>query len=179
LAGGALTITIQWIRQRWLRPRIEILFRNAEPGCCVDTNVVGGTEPVHRYVRLKVINVGRSTALGVTVCVTKLTFTAPGAGSRLFAEEVLDLKLSMHEGTAPFPLAPGAHRYIDLAHTNRNDRSHWYDFHIHPARLREQGFGTNPGTYGAEIFLVAENAKAVPQFVTWSWDGGFPGLTIP
>ncbi len=177
LAGAVLTIAFNG-SERWLRPRIAILFQNEEPGCRVDTNVVGQQQPTHRYVRLKVKNAGRSTALGISVSVTKLTFTAPGSGERNFAEEVLDLKLSLHEELAPFPLAPGAHRYVDLAHTNRTDGSHWYDFHIHPARLRLQGYGTDAGTYGAEVYAVAENAKPASRFVTWNWDGGFPGLAI-
>jgi hypothetical protein len=92
---------------------------------------------------------------------------------------VLDLKLSLQlTPVLSFLVGPGAHRYVDVAHSNRSDHSHWYDFHIHPARLRHQGFGTKAGTYGVEIFVVAENAKAVQRYVTWSWDETFPGLQI-
>jgi hypothetical protein len=178
LAGATLTVISQWIRGRLLRPQLEMLFRNEEPGRRVDTNTTEEAEPVARFVRLKVKNSGRSTAFGVSVCVTKLTFEAPGAGSRIFAEDVLDLRLAYHAGANPFLLAPGAHRYIDLAHRSRRDLSHWYDLHPHPTRLRQQGFGIHAGTYGAEIFVAAENAQAVERFVRWSWDGAFPGLNI-
>jgi hypothetical protein len=80
--------------------------------------------------------------------------------------------------TLAFLLAPGAHRFVDLAHTQLDGRSHQYDFHWHPARLRLHGFGTRAGTYGAEVFAVAENAKVLRRYVTWSWDGDFPGLKI-
>ena len=63
LAGAALSIITQWISRWWLRPRLEILFANEEPGCRIDTNVAGGTDPVLRFIRLKVKNSGRSTAL--------------------------------------------------------------------------------------------------------------------
>lgn len=175
VAGSALTITSQWINRRWLRPRLEVLFRNEEPGCRIDTNVRGGTDPVLRFVRLKVKNSGRSTARGVSACVTKLTFTAPGTGSRTFEEDVFDLQLA-YQRPSPFVLAPGAHRYVDLAHVSKSDLSYSYDFSVNPVRL--QGFGTGAGSFGAEIFVSAENAEAEQRFVTWSWDGNFPGLDI-
>jgi hypothetical protein len=152
LAGSALTLITQSIKQRLLRPRLEVLFNDQERGCCVDTNSIGETEIAARYVRLKIKNSGRSTALGVSVCVTELTFTAPGAGAQEFGEHVLDLKLSLQiEPILSFRLAPGAHRFVDLAHTNRADQTNHYDFHIHPARLTLLGFGTRPGTYDRNI----------------------------
>ena len=177
LAGATLTLVVNWIKGRWLRPQILVLFHNDEPGCRVDTNALGGTDPILRFVRLKVKNSGRSTALGVSVCVTKLTFTAPGAGSRTFEEDVIDLSLA-YARPSPFVLAPGAHRYIDVAQVSKSDLSFSYVFPVYPVRLREQGFGTDTGTYGAEVFVSAENAEAEERFVTWTWDGKFPGLNI-
>src|SRR5260221_9233590 len=102
---------------------------------------MGETQPSQCYVRLKVQNCGRSTALGVSVCVTELTFKAPGSGSRQFKEEVLDLKLALQsKPILSFFIAPGGHRYVDVARTERDNCSHHYDFHIHPVRLREQSF---------------------------------------
>jgi hypothetical protein len=178
LAGSILTIIVNSIRTRWLRPRLRIVFQNSEPGCLLDTNVVGTTQPVQRYVRLKIKNAGRSTARGVAVCITKLTFAAPGAGSRSFEEDVLDLLLANHQ-PSPFILAPGAHRYIDLAFVTKTPPSYSYVFRATPVRLAVQGFGTAPGEYGAEVFAYGDDAKPAHKFVRWSWDGQFPGLTIP
>lgn len=179
LAGSALTLISQWIIRCWQRPRLKILFRDDEDGCRINTNVVGETEPTQSYVRLKVQNYGRSTALGVSVCATELSFKAPGAGRHTFKEEVLDLMLaSQIKPVLYFRLAPGAHRYVDVAYTIRKDCSHRYVFSVEPARLREQGFGTKCGIYGAKLFVSAENSKAIEKHVTWSWDGKFPGLKI-
>jgi hypothetical protein len=77
--GGSDTYTDQPVDQPGLaEARIEVVFDvfdDDEPGCRTDTNVVGVADPVLRYLRLKVKNSGRSTALGVFACVTKLTFT--------------------------------------------------------------------------------------------------------
>ena len=151
LAGSALTLISQWFGRLWRRPRLEVLFKNEESGCCVDTNVIGGTEPVARYVRLRLRTPEDPRRLA-----------SRGAETQAFAEEVLDLMLSSQaDATLAFLLAPGAHRFVDLARTQRDGRSHQYDFHWHPARLRLHGFGTRAGTYGAEVFAVAENAKAL------------------
>jgi hypothetical protein len=54
LAGATLTLIVNWIKGRWQKPQILVLFHNDEPGCRVDTNVLGGTDPILRFVRLKV-----------------------------------------------------------------------------------------------------------------------------
>jgi hypothetical protein len=174
LAGSALTLSVNWITERLRRPQINILFDNAEPGCRIETNVDGGTEPVISYVRLKVTNSGRSAARGVSAYVTKLTFISPSVGNRIFAEDVLELHLAYATINQfllnPFLLPSGAHRYIDLAHVTKNDLSYSYDFFPgeDPVRLRQQGFGTVAGSFGAEIFVSADNAEAARRFVTWS-----------
>ena|ERR1700730_6745033 len=178
LAGSALTIFSQWVSRVWLRPRLKILFRDGEKGCCVQTRAAGGPNAT-RYLRLKVRNLGRSTARGVSVQVTKLTFSDPNTGSRIFDEDVMDLRLSLQRGDVlSFPIAPHGYRFVDLVYVNETELIHHYDFDVAPERLPEQGFGTDSGTYGAEIFAVAENAKAVRNYVTWSWDKTFSGLKI-
>src|SRR5579862_8533368 len=51
LAGAAFTLTAQWITRFWRKPRIQILFDAKEPGCLIDTNVVGQTGSILRFVR--------------------------------------------------------------------------------------------------------------------------------
>ncbi len=156
---------------------LEILFDEDEPGCHINTNFVGGNALVQSYVRLKVRNPGRTTARNVSLCVTRLTFEALGGGVTTFEEEVLDLKVA-NTHQAEFRLAPGAHRYIDLFHTqNMNPGVTFsYDFVATPARLTMLGFAA--GTYRAEVFASAENTASVSGTVSWRFDGTFPGLQI-
>jgi len=181
LAGAALTLIVQALIRWWTRPQIEIVFANKEPGCLVDTNIPGGTKDVYRYIRIKVKNTGNSTAFGVFLCTTKLSFISTGTGSRAFRDEVFDLGVVGKQ--APFLLAPGAHRYVDLGHTFLNEANGTTSFDYafkdwRPARLERLGIGTQSGTYKMEIFVSAENAKSVQGIAEWSWDGGFPGLDI-
>jgi hypothetical protein len=50
LAGAVVSFIMNSTKGWWLRPRIEFLFDNAEPGCRIDTNFLGGTEIVLRFV---------------------------------------------------------------------------------------------------------------------------------
>jgi hypothetical protein len=106
LAGAAFTFLVQCGTRWWLRPRLHIVFNGREPGCLVETNVVGHTGPILSYVRIKIKNSGRSTAIGVIAFVTELIFDAPGTGSRRFEEDVIDLQLALGH-PSPFVLAPG------------------------------------------------------------------------
>jgi hypothetical protein len=176
LAGAALTIVVNSLISYWRRPILTVVFDNREPGCRVDTNVAGQTGYVRRFIRLKIKNEGRSTAHSVSVCVTELTFTAPGT-SRIFKDDVLDL-IPAFNYPSPFILAPNAHRYIDLAFVSKDPVTFSYIFRNIPTRLHEQGFGSRAGAYGAKIFVSSENANAAEQVVSWGWDGQFPGLDI-
>jgi hypothetical protein len=176
LAGATLTIVVNSIKNHWLRPVLLVLFANDEPGCRVDTNVVGENGYSRRFIRLKIKNAGRSTARGVSACVTELSFVAPGT-NRIFRDDVLDLIPAFGQ-PSPFLLAPGAHRFVDLAFVGKEPLSFNYVFRNIPARLQEQGLGAKAGSYGARIFVSSENTKAVERFASWNWDGQFPGLDI-
>jgi hypothetical protein len=180
LAGSALTLISQSIKQARNRPVINLLFDHSEPGCLVDTSTRSTDQVVQRYLRIKVRNSGRSTAQEVSLSVTRIKFDAPGMGTRTFEEEVLDLKLGLGPAArSVFRLAPGAHQYVDLAHTQllpSGVAEYLLDFVRTSARLTRLGFGA--GTYRATIFASAKNASSASRDVIWTWDGGFPGLQI-
>jgi hypothetical protein len=173
-----VTLVSQGLIKWWRRPILEIRFDEKEPGCLINTNVVGGTQPVQCYVRLKIRNSGRTTAKDVSLCVVKLKFEASGRGTSSFEEEVLDLKLAMTTKEAVFRLANGAHRYIDLSHTQSvaTGVAFGLDFVISPVRLGILGWGA--GTYRAEVVASADNAASVHRTVSWAWDGQFLGLRV-
>lgn len=183
LAGSALTIFTRWVSVLWLRPRLQIIFaEDLDEGCRIETNVNHTTNQLMRcYVRIKIKNCGRSTAHGVAACVTELTFAAPGASTRKISAEVFDVKLSHRPDVVPVPftLAPHAHRYLDVAHSQRAEPpSFWYDLYPHLERVRREGFGISRGRFGAHVFVTADNAKATQRDITWEWDETFPGIVI-
>ena len=178
LAGATFTVIANWIRGRWLRPQIQILFATNEPGCLVKSSPAPGTPPDACWVRLKIKNKGRSTARGVSVCTTSVTFTEKGGGSHTYNEDVLDLTLA-NGRDSPFMLAPHAHRYIDLAiiENDKNYESKLSHRYIvkgdPPARFKDKnfGFGQIDGNFKALIFVSSDNAEATKKVVEWKWDG--------
>lgn len=184
LAGATLTVGSQWILNWWRRPRLVVTFAESEPGCCVETNadvrtstgqIVGQAQ--QRYLRLRVANVGRSSATNVSACITGISHKAPGTGQRHFEEEVCDLRISLSHATI-VNLAAGAHRFFDLVHTSIGgpEEGLSFDFDKIPLRLAAQGYGS--GSYEFRAFIAAENALSVTHKATWSWDGTFTGLRI-
>jgi len=130
------------------------------------------------YLRLKIQNEGRTFAKNVSVCVMRIGFRAHGAGERVFAEEVFDLKLVL-SGRAVFNLASGGHRFVDLVHATQSEQAVGltFDFVESPIRLVLLGFGS--GDYEMDVVATAENAKSVLHLIKWSWDGTLQGLTMP
>jgi hypothetical protein len=166
-----------WVRQYWLRPRLQIKFSERVEGCANDTKYVDN-KSIERWLRILIKNTGRSTALSVSASIIKLELETPGVGKNVatFTEEVFDLKW-VYRGLQARDLAPGAHRYLDIVHAERDNSALIFDFEPNPPRLRLRGFGDR-GTYMAVIFATAGNAKSVETRVKWSWDGKFPALTI-
>jgi hypothetical protein len=175
LAGAAFTFIANWMRGRWLRPQIKVLFNNKEPGCLMKTSPAPGAPSDACYVRLKIKNKGRSTARGVSVCTTSVTFTEQGGGSHTYNEDVLDLILA-NGRHSPFMLAPHAHRYIDLA-IIEDIRNQFYHRYIvkgdPPARFKDKsfGFGQINGNFKAVVFASSDNTEATENLVEWKWDG--------
>ncbi len=179
LAGAVLTLIGQWAKNVWAKPKLEIVFSESEPGCRVDTNVMGDIEDVQCYLRLKILNRGRTTAQNVSASVVSLTFlpslSSTSATSRfgdwiVFGDEVMDLKQALN-GQLEFRLVgKRAYRYVDLAHTLKIAEDHWgyiIDVVPVPARLLRLGFG--PGSYSAEIAVSADNADTVRRTVNWTF----------
>ncbi len=201
LAGAILTLLAQISFRWWNRPILVAIFKSSEPGCIVETpaQIVQSGQAIgkslQRYIRLKVKNGGKSFAKNVSVCVTKITYNAPGSGTADFAEEVFDFKLSLTPDRAVFNLAAGGHRFIDIVRASVNSPLDGgpqlpphclpqvnctarldFDFVFSPARLEEMGW--TRGTYQMEVFVSAENAASLSTQLSWSWDGTLNNLQI-
>jgi hypothetical protein len=178
VTGVLTTLTTQAIAGWWKRPILSILFDEDEEGCQIETIYAGTKDVVGRYLRLKILNRGKSTAKDVSVSIINLIYQAPGKEPIPFGEEVIDLKLASRENQIVFRLASGAHQYVDLLHTVKIDGSVAliFDFVDPPIRLRK--LGLKQGTYSAKVFVAADNAASTNDNICWTWDGQYEGLRI-
>jgi len=190
LAGSVLTLLSQSFLRWWRRPILEIVFQSGEPGCDVKTHgfrvdergkpILDGGKPIEvqqRCLRLKLKNGGKTFAENCSVNITEIGFKAPGQGSKVFEEEVLELRLAL-TGSTSFNLASGGHRFLDIAHTEDSLQGHSFGFDAAqiPVRLGRQGFGV--GTFTMKVFAAANNAASVSREVKWSYDGQAGGVRI-
>jgi hypothetical protein len=171
LAGAILTQLLQqWIVPLLWRPRLHVVFSPDMPGCVVETQTVLGVP--QRYLRLKIVNTGRSSAEHVEISITRISFRAQNEHQRQFRDEVLDLKVAM-TGAYPFRLPREGHRFVDLVFTKiENGATH--DFVKNPMAMQTFGFGV--GDYSANVFASANSARSRRVTVDWTWDGTFDGL---
>ena len=178
LLSGLVAAFISVLYPRFLnwvaRPRLALEFPRAEPGCEMPSPVRG--TPVENDLRIRIRNVGRTTAHNVSICGTLLRYSISEEPNVEFREEVLDLKLAMTEDVMAFRLAPGAYRYVDLCHIRRRGsdlKLHW-DFVQKPMARSGRNFG--PGRYRLHIFASSDNSESMAGDVVFSWDGTFEGL---
>ena len=74
-------------------------------------------------------------------------------------------------------MAPnGGYRYLDVCHIKDGEAFFRYDLRPEIGRLRVREFGMKRGTYGADIFVSADNAEAFKKTIIWEWDETFHGL---
>jgi hypothetical protein len=135
LAGSVLTLLAQSGKNLWTKPKLEIIFSKHAPGCRVDTNLAGGLENVQCYLRLKILNRGRTTAQNVSVSVVSLKFRQSDGKQIRFDEEVMDLKRALSDQLEFRLVGKRAYRYVDLTHTMRVTGNSWgYLIDVNPAR---------------------------------------------
>ena len=186
LAGAILTLFGNWFLTWRNRPILQIDFNEKEPpGCSVTTPAFlreNQGEPLRdelgnprkfqqHYLRPKVKNIGKTFAKNVSVCVPHISYRKGGAGERIFAEEVFDLKLAL-AGRPVFNLASHGHRFVDLVHVQQEAGRKIelaFDFVGSAVRLQDMEFAS--GTYEMKVFVSAENANAVEYDLSWSWNG--------
>jgi hypothetical protein len=97
--GAVVTQIIQPMVTLFWRPRLHLIFDPTEPGCEVETPTIAGTNPTQRYLRLKVVNTGRSPAESVQVSITQISLARPGVAIRQYRHEVLDLRSIRSNGS--------------------------------------------------------------------------------
>lgn len=192
LAGAVITLITQSFLRHWNRPILEIRFN--DEGCNVRTQGVmmdserkavrdaqGKPRVIEqRYLRLKVINKGKTFAKSVSACVTRINYRDQRAGGQAtFEAEVCDLKLALTVDRVVFDLAAGGHRFVDLVHAQQEvgEQSQiGFDFVKVPFNLLSQRY--DKGKYQMKVFVAAENAQSVPGDFDWSWNGVLDDLAF-
>jgi len=191
VAGALLTQGVTIFLGWWRKPVLKIIFAANEPGCVVDTPAVqlGSDRTIaahgnQRYVRVKLQNIGRSTANGVIVSIQHITFYPTNTGQpSVFAEEVFDLSVSLSQLSTPFDLGCGAYRFLDLFCSEQfGSGPVTTRFSVrNPTGRHPQLFvgGGDAGSYAVRLFASSNQSDSVSATLQWHWDGALHGLTIP
>ena len=174
LAGAVLTQIVQSALTLYWRPRLHLVFDRNVPGCEVETPLLYGNEPTQRYLRLKVLNTGRSPAEKVQVSIIQISLTPLDGAALQYRHEVLDLSPALTD--QPFRIPREGHRFVDLFWTQINDDAPTFGFGLIRTPATLITFGLGPGSFSAEVFVSANGARSRRAIVNWTWDGTFHGL---
>jgi hypothetical protein len=187
LIGGGLAgavfreVIVNW----WSQPNLSVIFDENDPGCALndipglrcDENGREIARGQQSYLRIRINNKGRSTAHGVTICVTKIEFFSNGGDEHIFDEEVLELPVALSERTT-FDLPRDGHRWVDLFCVEDFGKGveRRFAFLKPSGRLYLRPYGA--GKYYATIFASSNNSSSEHAKVCWRWDGRLIGLHI-
>jgi hypothetical protein len=181
LAGAIVTILSNLALTRWRRPILEIRFDDSVRGCAASTPAIlqpAGTRGTQRTLRLRVRNVGKTTAHAVNVCATEIAHTEIATGRTiLFSEEVIDLVMALSDRTV-FDLAPGAFRFVDVFYSESfGERTSFrFAFPVQPIRLGLLGMGI--GDYSMVVVTTGSSLSSSQHRIDWTWDGSVEGAAI-
>lgn len=161
-------ITLAWvevIKPWWHAPRLKIEFENKFPFCkSSPTDIYGDTRPAY-WVRLRIRNTGRSTALN---CIGRMLEIRDESGAWLerYDPETLAWR-GINRG--PIVLAPGDFEYLDVWLTAKGVPDmllRIYDYTDRGGQFRFQ-----PGKYTIKISVFSDNSKARSRVFTVHWNG--------
>jgi len=165
LFGAISTVTVQYLREWRLRPRLIVTWDRRDGGCVVLTPVVHATtlEPLGecRYLRLRIDNDGRATAKSACVSIVSIRRRVPGSGEDNFDEEVMDLTYPLARPTRATraDIPPKTHRFINLCHTSRmldGTQEFAFDIEVNPIRMKVK-YDNSAADYEVELMIAADN----------------------
>ncbi|MGO8975947.1 MAG: hypothetical protein ACLP4V_30260 [Methylocella sp.] len=178
LAGAVLNQSWQCLRSWWRKPELSVEFDENIEGCVVEDvpqkNLAGEICGKKKFLRLRVFNNGRTTALDVQVIIAKIS--RDGSPQWTFAGEVLDALWS-HSNDLRLDIPSKTPRFADVSAS---------DYAVNPVELMLCVRGGAPrletveltGVLALEVYVAARNAATVPKTIKVQFHGTAASLQI-
>jgi len=184
LGGGLAGAVLNQIANeglRWLRkPTLRIRFSADAKGCIADTPTAdpntGTINGKQRYLRLRIENIGRTSAQQVSACMTHVDYRSKSGQHDIFAREVIELKFAMSQQTAK-NIGSRAHRFVDVFGVADAGGVH-SGLGVKMLPLALSKILTGPGEYSLKVIVTADNADSVEVRISWCWSGTVDDLEI-
>jgi hypothetical protein len=186
LGGGIVSVVAQEIVRWWRRPKLTILFEN-KSGHFAQTPIdwpnnfqnpaAGTTSYQATYVRVKVLNSGRTTARDCRVYLTRVVRDHPDGSKEIIEDQdSAPLNWSMTlSGYQPIDVPVGINQFVDICHTlSRDNPSKLFPTGFFPHRLRTAW--AKPGKFEIALLVTANNVEPVKKIISFEWTGPWDSI---
>jgi hypothetical protein len=162
------TLYFELIKPRRDRPKLKIHYDNSDPQCRRLSQSENGV-PSSYYIRLKVMNTGKSPA---QACTGRLVEIVSGNGRLRTDWDVSDLAWSAQPTPKSISLnSMGDHFFLDIGWILNNGEQL---FRLRTDRVpRATTLDFGPGEYYFHVVIYAENAEPAGQWFRVNWNGEF------
>ena len=184
LGGGVLAVAGQELVRWWRRPVLSIDFSNTSQ-CVLRTRIrleKGSSETIARdaiFLRLRVINRGRSTARDCRVYMTRiLRKSFDGTTQSYEDQDVIPLSWSVRdEQHETLVVPPRINQFVDMVCTRLSDQPCFLRPRARtPKRLNETW--REPGVFEIDVAVCAEEAALVRRTLVFEWRGQWDSLKV-
>jgi hypothetical protein len=178
VVGGLLTAGglsgAGWIRDARNQPHLRIEIDNRVP-FIIDAPGEDSHNPTRRWLRIRVVNNGRTTAVKCLVFLTKVQ--RAGSSAPIFEDDAIPLRASQITQriySADIPAKFG--RFFDIAVIDKNKSNEMsFDSPEFNSRTAEN---VTDGTFSLDLIVLSENAMAVRYAFKLAHEKGSPTILV-
>ncbi|MFZ0496764.1 MAG: hypothetical protein WBD78_03940 [Methylocella sp.] len=176
--GGLLTAGglygAGWIKDAWNQPQLRVEIDNRVP-FIIDAPGEDSHKPTRRWLRLRVVNNGLTTALKCLVFLTKVQ--RDGTIAPIFEDDAIPLRASqITQRVYSADIPPKFGRFFDIAVIDKNKSNEMsFDSPEFNSRTAEN---VTEGTFSLELIVLSDNASAVRYAFKMAHERSSPTIMV-
>jgi hypothetical protein len=190
VSGGIVAVFLQEVVHWWRKPSLSIEYENKSayqpktpirwPNDFLNNPGAETSEYEATFIRVKVINTGRSTAKNCRAFITAVRRqNTDGSSDMIVEQDAIALSWSMSPHLwSPIEIPVGINQFADICHTlSRDNPSKLFLTGNFPSRLRKAW--EKAGQFEVDITVTADGIKPVSRTIRFEWGGPWDSLKLP
>ena len=176
IAGGILTGVFDGLRQYIMRPVLRLSFKERDEAYCVEsTYEVDSQSRTSTFIRVRLVNSGRSVARDCRVFITEIKELN---GMQTHPTKFYDAKelpwAGYPQDYSSRPIPPGINSYVDVIRFSKGESS--WNFRVKALFASQESIKNYKGTYRLKVVATADNAKPTEVEFNVTYTGDYTSL---